>query len=265
MKNVKFSSIRASAFCAVLATVGAGATLAGGGSLNFVGPSGTSVQVGSADLSAQFVVLQVADINIGSQTNLENFASLLPAGLTLTDSAFDTLLQDASTLILTAQQAINFIGSAELKSATTDLVLNTPAMYGYGITSTQDGNTVTSDAGAVTITAPIVTWGGVGVANTLQNGSITIVSATPGGRIAGSLTIGNATLALTTATSMDIGAPQTVVESGGTTKTVATSTIDLGYGPDAQVDDQVQLDRLAVGFAKVTLQATSDVTATKAA
>jgi hypothetical protein len=242
-------------------TVGAGATLAGGGSLNFVGPSGTSVQVGSADLSAQFVVLQVADINIGSQTNLENFASLLPAGLTLTDSAFDTLLQDASTLILTAQQAINFIGSADLKSATTDLVLNTPAMYGYGITSTQDGNTVTSDAGAVTITAPIVTWGGVGVANTLQNGSITIVSATPGGRIAGSLTIGNATLALTTATSMDIGAPQTVVESGGTTKTVATSTIDLGYGPDAQVDDQVQLDRLAVGFAKVTLQATSDVTA----
>lgn len=242
-------------------TVGAGTTLAGGGSLNFVGPSGTSVQVGSADLSAQSVVLQVADINIGTQANLANFASLLPAGLTLTDTAFNTLLQDATTLILTAQQAINFVGSADLKSATTDLVLNTPAIYGYGISSTENGNTITTDTGAVNITSPVVTWGGVGVASTLQNLNLTTVSATPGGRIAGSLTTSGTTLALTTAISLDIGGAQSVVTSGGATKTVASSTIDLGYGPDAQVDDQVQLDRLAVGFANVTLQATSEITA----
>jgi filamentous hemagglutinin family protein len=226
--------------------VGAGAVIQGSGSLNFVAPAGTSVQVGQATLSAKYVDLQVADINIGTAANLDAFAGLLPSGLTLTDATLNILAAHASQLILTAQQAVNVIGSATLDSGTTDLVLNTPALYGYGISATTPGGVITTvDAGVVNITAPNFTWGGVTTGLALQNGNTTIVSAAPGGRLAGSVAGNGGTLTLTDATGLNI----------------AAKTIDLGYGPEVQIDNQVQLQRVAVGFGQVTLQASTDITA----
>jgi filamentous hemagglutinin family protein len=231
-------------------TVADGAVLDAGGSLNFVGPSGTSVDVGNADITARYVTVQVADINVGSAQNLDAFASLLPAGLTLSDSVFSALAAHATELILSADQAINFIGSIDLVSATTDLVLNTPAVYGYGI----DGQL--SDAGVVKITTPSITWGGVSVNSTLSTNGVTVISATPGGRISGSTADGT----LTGAASLEIGGTQ-IIGSGSAAQTITTKIVDLGFGPEQRVNDQVMLDRLSVGFGDVILAASTEITA----
>jgi len=216
-----------------------GATLQGGssGSLNFVAPSGTNVQVGAATLAAAYVDVQVANINVGSQADLTLFAPLLPGGLALTQDVLNTLAQQAKVLTLTAQQEVNLLGNVALNSGNTDLVLNTPAIYGYGVA---DG--AASEPGQVSITAPSFTWGGVSASQAVASATNpTTVSATPGGRISGSA--GSATL------------------TGAADLTIDAGTITLGYGPDTQVNDQVQLDRLAVGFATVTLAASTEITA----
>jgi len=239
--NLQFLPNPTSADAAIV--VGQGATLqtAAGGSLNFDAPPGTSVEVAPANLVSSYVYLQVANINIGTDTTLAEFASLLPAGLTLTEAALNTLAQNATILSLSADQAVNVLGNVALSSGNTDLVLNTPAIYGYGVSGA--GNA--SEAGIVSITAPNFTWGGVQAADPLQNGNTTAISATPGGALSGSvdgltLTTGGAQSALT----ID-----------------ATGTLTLGYGPNVAVNDQVVLDRLAAGFASVTLQAGSAITA----
>jgi filamentous hemagglutinin family protein len=246
-------------------TVDAGATLDAGGSLNFVGPSGTSVQVGESDISAKYVTLQVADINIGNQSNLAAFARILPAGLVLTFQEFDSLAQNASDVILTAQQGINIIGDLTLLSPTADVVLNTPAIYGYGtetVTENPDGTTTTTiHPGTVDIAAPEVTWSGVSTTGSIYDNGTTVLSATPGGRLSGTLQNGPSTVSLTDASSLTIGGTASAVESNGKTVTVTTSTIDLGYGPDVQAQDQVILDRLALGYTNVTLSATKEITA----
>jgi hypothetical protein len=225
-------------------TIDAGATLQAGGSLNFNAPQGSSVQIGDAALQAKDVVVQVADIDIGSTQALADFAGLLPQGLTLDTATLNILAQGASELTLTANEAVNIVGSVALDSGTTDLVLNAPAIYGYGISTTGNGST-TNDAGNISITAPRFTWSGVASFDTLQTGSLTAVSAAPGGQLSGSAISADGTSTLT-------GAAGLVVNAG---------TIVLGYGPSVQVDDQVTLDRLALGFGAVTLNASAEITA----
>jgi filamentous hemagglutinin family protein len=223
----------------------AGATLQASGSLDFNAPQGTSVQIGDADLQAKEVTVQVANIDVGSTQALAAFKGLLPEGLTLDAATLNTLAQGASVLTLTANQAVNIIGSVALDSGSTDLVLNTPAIYGYGIGNTVAGTTTVADPGNISITAPRFTWSGVSSGATLQTGSLTAISAVPGGELAGSVGAGGGTDTLT-------GAAGLTINSG---------TIVLGYGPSAQVNDQVTLDRLALGFGNVTLQASSEITA----
>jgi filamentous hemagglutinin family protein len=224
--------------------IDSGATLKAGGSLSFNAPQGTSVQIGEADLQAAYVNVQVADINIGSTQNLTALGQLLPEGLTLDAATLNTLAQGAKQLILTADDAVNMIGSVSLDSGNTSLVLNTPAIYGYGIESTSGSVAVLADAGDVTIKAPSFTWGGVSTTSTLQTGTTT-VSATPGGMLSGGVATAGGSLSLT----------------GAADLTVQANDIVLGYGPSTQVNDQVVLNRLAVGFGGVTLQASSEITA----
>jgi filamentous hemagglutinin family protein len=218
--------------------IDSGATLIASGSLDFNAPQGTAVEIGEALLQAQDVTVQVPDINIGSIAALAEFAGLLPSGLSLDAATLQTLAQNARTLTLTGDAAVNMIGSVALDSGKTDLVLYTPAIYGYGIAAT-DGTVL--DAGAISITAPNFTWGGVSTQSTLQTGSLTVISAVPGGQLAG----GVGSLTLTQAAGL----------------TIAAGVIDLGYGPETQVDDQVVLNRSAVGFGSVTLQASTAITA----
>jgi filamentous hemagglutinin family protein len=271
-------------------TVAAGAVIEGKGSLNFVAPTGTSVQIGQAQLSAGSVDLQVADINIGSQADLTAFAGLLPAGLTLTDAGLSALANASSELVLTAQQAVNLIGSVTINSTTTDLVINTPAIFGYGVVSNQgtvvttttsaagsatttgllNPVTLSTDGGNATITAPNLTWSGLLTTNIISSLETLTTSATPGGRLAGGVTVSATPLGTMTTVDASTNTTTTVVTSSNvvdsltdaTSLTIgATKTLDLGYGPNAQVNDQVQLARLTVGYANVTLQGGTEITA----
>jgi hypothetical protein len=180
------------------------------------------------------VDIQVASINIGSPAALAADAATLPAGFSLDTASFATLLNGdgaagvpaASELILTASQSVNILGSVALDTGSTDLVLNTPAIYGFG-----------APTDSVTIKAKDFTWSGISTVETLQTGSLTTGSALAGGQIAGSA--GNIEGSLL----------------------VSAGTITLGYGPLSQPNDQVELNRTIAGFAAVTLNGTSDITA----
>ncbi len=214
-------------------SVGAGSTLLAGGSLDVVAPNTTVVTIGDASLGAKYASISVAAINIGSTASLAALFGQLPAGISFTPSSLQTLLAGdaalgipaATELTLTATQEVNLVGSVALNSGVTDIVLNTPAIYGVGTA----GDTAS-------IVAPGFTWNGVGA---VSNGAIPLnISALPGGQVAAGL--GTTSGALN-------------VQSSG--------PIVLGYGPQTQANDQVQLDRVVAGFTNVTLQSATEVTA----
>ena len=219
-----------------LISIGNGSGVLAGGSLDIVAPSDTTVTVGDAALGAKYADIAVAAVNIGSAASLAALGANLPAGISFTPQSLAALLSGsaalgtpaATTFTLTATQEVNIIGSVTLDTGTTDFVLNTPAIYGVG-----NGQSVAS------ITAPQFTWNGVGTQNALNTGTLAInASALPGGQIAAGL-----------------GA----APSG--TLAISAGTITLGYGPDTQANDQVQLDRLIAGFANVDFSASSEITA----
>jgi filamentous hemagglutinin family protein len=207
------------------------AMLLASGSLNIVAPSGTSVGIGAALLGGQSVSVAVGDINIGSAP--AGAGVTLPTGLDLSPALLSALvggnlaagMQAPGELTLTATQAVNILGSAVLDTKGTALVLDTPAIYGFG--SAKDT--------ALISTTSTFTWGGVQD----QTGATAIpyVTALPGGQIAGSLT--NVTGNLL----------------------VSADRIVLGAAPGSAPDNQIVLDRLLAGFAQVTLLATSEITA----
>ncbi|VFR77593.1 Filamentous haemagglutinin family outer membrane protein associated with VreARI signalling system [plant metagenome] len=105
---------------------------------------GTDVRYGTENLT-----LAVGSVNIGSQADLAALAGRgsLSAGLTMDQSVLDRLLQGdddhgapaLKTLNLTARDSVNFFGSTGLStldasgvSTLENLVLSTPAIYGYG-------------------------------------------------------------------------------------------------------------------------------------
>ena len=227
------------------------ASLLAAGSLDFVAPLGTSVAIGSGigtvTLGGKEVNLQISTLNLGSAPAFasyqQSYPNALPPGLNLTTAQLSSVLNGfvvdpntnlafnvpaARSLIITASLATNIIGDVVLNSGSTALVLNTPAIYGFGKDDT------------VTITTPSFTWSGVRYqdqASSAGEAAYVPVSSLPGGQIAGSATNVAGSL------------------------TIAAQTITLGYGPQTQPDDQTQLDRLVVGFTNVTLQATSEITA----
>ncbi len=219
-------------------SVGAGSGLLASGSLNIVAPGNTQVTIGAANLGAQYASIAVAAINIGSTASLARFAGQLPSGFSVTPQALSTLLNGSPTLrtpaatqlTLSAAQEVNFLGSVALDSGTTDLVLNTPAIYGVG-----------AGTDTVSIAAPSFTWSGVATQQFTALNSLTGVTTTalPGGQIAGGLLPAN-------------GIGHLDINAG---------TIVLGYGPQAQPNDQVLLQRFVAGFGNVALNATRQITA----
>lgn len=209
--------------------VDAGASLLAGGSLSFLAPSGTSVGIGAATLGGKYVSIAVGDINIGSLPG--GSLNGLPTGLDLSAASLTALLTGnaaagvppASQLTLTATQEVNILGSVSLDSLSTALVLNTPAIYGYG-----------GPNDLAQITAPSFTWSGI--STTVPFALVNTVSALPGGQIAGS--DGHVTGALA----------------------INAGTITLGYGPQTQPNGAA-LDRLLAGFTNVTMTATGEITA----
>ncbi len=222
-------------------TVGAGSSLLATGSLNIVAPSGTEVTIDNATLGAKSANIAVSAINIGSAAALAEAASGLPSGLDITASSLASLLGGdaaagipaATELALTANQEVNILGSVQLQSSATDIVLNTPAIYGIG-----------SAGNVAEIDAPAFTWNGVATQNLIAGQSPIAASALPGGQIAAGL-----------------ANERNPSPSLLGTLLVKAGTITLGYGPDTQANDQLELDRLVVGFANVVLQASGEITA----
>ncbi len=141
----------------------------------------------------------MATINIGTPASLASEGTNLPPGLNFTPQTLSTLLNGnalagipaAQQLALTATSQVNIIGSVQLNTGTTDLVLNTPAIYGTGVTGD-----------VATISAAAFTWSGLGGAG---------VSALPGGPIAQKVTgQTSGTLAVLTTGAITLGyGPQT--------------------------------------------------------
>ena len=206
-------------------TIGDFSSLLATGSLNLLAPTSTTVNIsGSATLgAANYATFQLAEINIGTQAALGALAGQLPSGLNLTPEALSGLLDGVPSqgipatnqFNLTATQNVNFVGAVQLQTAATNLVLNTPAIYGVG-----------SSGDTASILSAGFTWSG-------------IQGAAPGGQIAAGLT--------------GPGSDTFLVQT--------TGAITLGYGPQTQPNDQVQLDRTVAGFAKVELRSASEITA----
>ncbi|HEY4276102.1 MAG TPA: filamentous hemagglutinin family protein [Rhizomicrobium sp.] len=134
-----------------------GASLFAGNTLAFA-TNGPSMIDNGAHFGAQNIALAVSTVNIGDAADIA--AAGNPAGLVFDQALFNFLIQGDPThgapalqqLTLSASNAVNVFGSASLDASGSgvDLVLTTPAIYGYG----------SADDHAV-IAAGKITWKGI--------------------------------------------------------------------------------------------------------
>lgn len=195
--------------------------------------------IGDIDLSARDLNLSLDAFNIGDAESLASAsaAGVLPDGWLLNQAALDRLLRPVAgrtpveKLTLTARDSINMIGTVELNTinpstgtSDVELMLVTPAIYGMG--DTDD---------VATIRTGRLIWSGV----LLQTGDnpVTYGSGVPGPIVAGGPGTGSGRLAL------------------------IADEIVFGFADDALPQDEVDLQRLALGFAGVSITATQRITA----
>jgi filamentous hemagglutinin family protein len=225
-------------------TVVNGASLLTEGTLTFATTAPLSLGE-HATFGARALTLDVNTINIASQSALkkENTGALvLPPGFTLTQPVLSRLLDGdpalgtpaLQTLVLTASQSVNFAGSVSLdtlnpqtgQSTLKNLVLNTPAIYGFG-----------NSTDVATITTGTLYWNGVQAQIPIGFNKTVTGSALPGGVVANGPGTGHGTL------------------------DIVAQSIVLGAGPDTQPDSQITLDRLIEGFGTVNLTASDSISA----
>lgn len=215
-------------------TIADGATVLSRGSI--VGYTEAAVDIGGlADLGTAALTLSVTSVNIGGASALA--AAQVPAGLTLSQTLLDRLLAGDSasgvpalqSLLLTASQSVNFYGTVNLstlnpatgQSSLGELVLETPAIYGYG-----------SATDVATLTTGTLVWNGI--------------SAT------------NATLG-TTGSALPPGVITNGPGSGQGRLQIIADEIVLGYPTGVQPTNAATLDRTIFGFASVELTAGSEI------
>lgn len=197
------------------------------------------VTLGDSDLSARFLTLAVPTLNIGTADAFAaaDAAGVLGSGVRLDEATLERLLRPTGSgqvaverISLTAGGSINLFGDVEvnLRTAGSDsvaaLVLNTPAIYGWG----DEGN-------VARITADTLIWNGLSTGSGASNDPF--VSVAPGAVTPDGAGTGSGTLS--------IDARQIV----------------FGYDPLARTQDQATLDRLTLGFATVNLNASERITA----
>jgi filamentous hemagglutinin family protein len=161
-------------------TIGAGARLYSEGTIGFSTTGAVTIDP-AAHLGAAYLNLSVSSINLGDPSVMAG--ATVPSGLLLSQAFLDQLLQgDASSgapplkaLILGASQSLNIFGSVDLSvvdpatgKADLSLILNTPAIYGYG-----------SGSDNATLTMGSLYWNGVSEQNTLSNGASGNISVPP--------------------------------------------------------------------------------------
>lgn len=220
--------------------IASGATLLTDGSIVIAAPG--AANIGDVDLAARYLTVTQQEINIGTADSLAaaSTAGDLPQGWNLTQDILDRLLAPPAEsglpalqdLTLTAGGSINFIGSVALDASGPDgapvqLVLNTPAIYGLG--GAGDVASITTDS---------LVWNGVRTGNGGQGspsvpyGSRAPAAITPGGPGTG------------------LGALE-----------IDAKDITFGADPNGRPTDGTTLNRLAVGFSSVSLDASDRITA----
>ncbi|MEN3745849.1 filamentous hemagglutinin family protein [Sphingomonas sp. HF-S3] len=211
-------------------TIGDGATLRTLGTISL--SSSGAPSIGDVDLQARYFALSAPTLDIGTAQSLAD-AEGVRVGVGLTQAVIDRLLGSSipvERITLTAGGSMNFFGNVTLDlrgdagTGKAMLVLNTPALYGLG----------TADEAAV-IAADTIVWNGVG--GGVGTPQSPYVSRAPGAVIDGGAGTGLGTLE------------------------IDARRIEFGYDPSARAQDQVALDRLALGFAEVTLRASERITA----
>lgn len=211
-------------------TIGDGAALRTRGTISF--SSSGAPQIGDATLQARYFALSAPTLDIGTAQSLAD-ADGVRGGVALTQTVIDRLLGSSTPverITLSGGGSINFFGDVALDlrgaagAGKAMLVLNTPALYGLGAAGE-----------AAVVSADTVVWNGVGRGNGTPISPY--ASNTPGAVIAGGAGTGLGTL------------------------TINARRIEFGYDPSARAQDQVALDRVALGFSTVNLRASERITA----
>ncbi len=210
-------------------TVEDGAKIYSDGSIAFSTAASVNIGVGAV-YGAKYLDLDVPEINVGDPAAL---GATAPAGLLLTPAVLQALTQGnaavgvpaAQILVLTATDSLNFFGTTQLdlSGSNVQLVINTPAIYGYG-----------SGSDVATIAAGTIVWNGVSTVNPVTN---VAGSSVPGGTVANGPGSGTGTLDL------------------------VAQTIVFGYSSLDEPQRGVSLSRLAAGFSTVNLDASTAITA----
>ncbi len=210
-------------------TVNDGAQIYTDGSIAF--STSAAVKIGTgASYGGRYLDLAVPEINIGDPAGL---GAAAPPGLLLTPAILQALTQGipasgvpaVQIVNLTAADSLNLYGTTalDLTGANVQLEINTPAIYGFGTSSD-----------IATISAETIVWNGISGVDP-QTGNL--VSSLPGGTVDHGPGTGTGTL--------DLNA----------------QTIVFGYSDLDMAQRDVSLNRLAVGFATVNLNASGAVTA----
>ncbi len=196
---------------------------------------GANVSYGTRHLQ-----LGASAINIGTDDSLNVLpVGIVPAGLTFNQQIFDRLIagnQGAGipkleSLTLTARNSINVFGSVDLstidpatgRSSLAQLVLNSPAIYGYG-----------SSSDRASLTTGKLVWSGI------WNGNATVpygagANLPPGAVIPGGPGTGSGALSF------------------------IADEIELGYADRMRPDNQTTLERLMLGFGTVSMTASQRI------
>ncbi|MFK0378617.1 filamentous haemagglutinin family protein [Pandoraea sp. NPDC090278] len=215
-------------------SVGDGVSLLTPGTIAFAAPGGLTL--GDVNLGARYLTVSQNQINIGDTAAMAaaRNAGVLPAGWQLTQSVLDKLLRPTTAsglpplerLTLTAGGAFNFFGTSTLDTGDSpvQMAFNSPAFYGLG-----------SSTDVVRLSTAHFLWNGIATgAGTSDN---PFASQAPASVIAGGPGTGTGKLL------------------------IDAKTIEFGYDDLTQLQSQTALDRLALGFSGVTLQASDQVTA----
>ena len=218
-------------------TIEDGAVLRTRGTIGFV--ASDKLSLGLAQLNARYLGLSLPAVNVGTEASLAaaRAAGVLGTGWNLTQTTLDRLLNPATTdlaalerLSLSVRNAINFYGDVTLDArnqgggpAETMVVLNTPAIYGWGEDS------------SATLAADTLVWNGVVTGEgRVENPYVSLEppAVQPGGAGTGSGRL-----------------------------TFAAREIHFGYDPLARTQNSAELKRLALGFSSVDLVASEKITA----
>lgn len=218
-------------------TVSDGASLLTEGTIAFAAPG--ALNLGAVTMGARYLTISQKEINIGTADSLAAAAGsgVLPTGLQLTQSVLDQLLHPSQTsglptlerLSLTAGGAFNYFGSVTLDTGDSpvQLVFNTPAFYGWG-----------QEDDVVHLLTRDLVWNGLSTGSGTADNPYKSIAPTP-----------------VTAGGPGSGHGQLVIDA---------DTVTFGYDALSRAQRQTTLDRIALGFSSMVINAANRVNANNA-